>query len=90
MDHMQVRFLTLNVPDIFTVLVTAAKLATAGKIPESVQIAPFDEKLLVADGFWVQANDIDCMKAVRKIESALRKDHPGLVFFWSPEPLARV
>ena len=82
---MQVRFLTLNVPDIFTVLVTAAKLVAAGKIPESVQLAPFDDKLLVADGFWVQANDIDCMKAVRMIESALQKDHPGLFFVWSPE-----
>ena len=87
---MQVRFLTLNVPDIFTVLVTVAKLSTAGKIPESVQLVPFDDKLLVADGFWVQANDIDCMKAVRKIESAMRKDYPGLFFVWFPEPLARV
>ena len=82
---MQVRFLTLKVPDIFTVLITVAKLVTAGKIPESVQLAPFDDKLLVADGFWVQANEIDCMKAVRMIESALRKDHPGLFFVWLPE-----
>jgi hypothetical protein len=62
-----------------------AKLITAGKIPQSVQLAPFDDKALVADGFWIQANDIDCMKAVRMIESALLKDHPGLFFVWSPE-----
>jgi hypothetical protein len=42
--------------------------------------------LLTKYGVWLRGPDLDVMKAVRKIEAALRKDHPGLLYVWSPEP----
>ena len=77
---MQVRFLTLTAPELFTVLGTAVDVAIKNKI-EDVSIGPFDDRLLVTNGVWLSGSDTEVAKLISGMEAALDKD--GVQYVWA-------
>lgn len=85
MCRVDIRILALNPPDLFIILRTI--VANARKLPESVHVGPFDDKLLIENGVWMRGADLDVVKAIKVIEKQVKALKDPVHFVWSPEPL---